>query len=94
LNPGPPVPQTGALTGLRYAPPTAAISTLPPPGAQGYVNRTRTTSTWLLPRATVRYSQHVSLSKGERFQWSRSYAAMTALVKMLARVELKGALPT
>jgi len=22
LNPGPPVPQTGALTGLRYAPPT------------------------------------------------------------------------
>jgi hypothetical protein len=32
LNPGPPVPQTGALTGLRYAPFTAAISTLFPPG--------------------------------------------------------------
>ena len=25
LNPGPPVPQTGALTGLRYAPPSAKL---------------------------------------------------------------------
>ena len=25
MNPGPPVPQTGALTGLRYAPPTAHV---------------------------------------------------------------------
>jgi hypothetical protein len=25
LNPGPPVPQTGALTGLRYAPPNAPL---------------------------------------------------------------------
>jgi hypothetical protein len=25
LNPGPPVPQTGALTGLRYAPPTGHL---------------------------------------------------------------------
>jgi hypothetical protein len=36
LNPGPPVPQTGALTGLRYAPPPyQRTSTLMSPGAQG-----------------------------------------------------------
>jgi hypothetical protein len=35
LNPGPPVPQTGALTGLRYAPPITVTSKLPPFGAQG-----------------------------------------------------------
>jgi hypothetical protein len=36
LNSGPPVPQTGALTGLRYAPPPyQRTSTLMSPGAQG-----------------------------------------------------------
>jgi hypothetical protein len=36
LNPGPPVPQTGALTGLRYAPlPYPRTSTLMRPGMQG-----------------------------------------------------------
>src|SRR6266851_5782732 len=35
LNPGPPVPQTGALTGLRYAPPRKITSTPPRRNAQG-----------------------------------------------------------
>src|SRR5215467_12171289 len=36
LNSGPPVPQTGALTGLRYAPPLyQGTSTLMSPGMQG-----------------------------------------------------------
>ena len=36
LNPGPPVPQTGALTGLRYAPPRKITSTPARFNAQGH----------------------------------------------------------
>src|SRR5262245_51773290 len=42
LNSGPPVPQTGALTGLRYAPPSGARS-MPAPGrGQGRAGDDRT----------------------------------------------------
>jgi hypothetical protein len=34
LNPGPPVPQTGALTGLRYAPPTGHVYAAAAQGAR------------------------------------------------------------
>src|SRR5262245_4393763 len=34
LNPGPPVPQTGALTGLRYAPPTRHVYAAAAQGAR------------------------------------------------------------
>src|SRR5215471_2222399 len=42
LNSGPPVPQTGALTGLRYAPPVTRTSTMTRQGAQGRRNQAAT----------------------------------------------------